>query len=136
MVITISHLTPNETFPSCHPETWQGIISGLLFLQLLGFPTFVCAATAVSNLNSNETSLRYVEDSRDRTVSAAGIVIFLGLLTMLLEYVILSLRLVTEKSLNVFVVSIFSDKFMYESLQKSYILPKFQGIRLVTLIWK
>ena len=67
---------------------------------MLGFPTFVCAATAVSHLNLNAIHLRHVEDSRDNTVSAAGIVVFLGLLTMLMECVIVLLRLVNKGAVN------------------------------------
>ena len=73
---------------------------------MLGFPTFVCAAVAVNHLNSDAIHLRNVEDLRDNTVSAAGIVVFLGLLTMLLECVIVLLRFVTKVAVNTFVVSI------------------------------
>lgn len=72
---------------------------------MLGFPTFVCAAVAVNHLNSDAIHLRHVEDSRDNTVSAAGIVVFLGLLTMLLECVIVLLRFVIKVPVNTFVVS-------------------------------
>jgi len=72
---------------------------------VLGFPTFVCAAVAVNHLNSDAIHLRHVEDSRDNTVSAAGIVVFLGLLTMLLECVIVLLRFVIKIPVNTFVVS-------------------------------
>ena len=72
---------------------------------MLGFPTFVCAAVAVNHLNSDAIHLRHVEDSRDNTVSAAGIVVFLGLLTMLLECVIVLLRFVIKIPVNTFVVS-------------------------------
>ena len=73
---------------------------------MLGFPTFVCAAVAVNHLNSDAIHLRHVEDLRDNTVSAAGIVVFLGLLTMLLECVVVLLRFVTKVAVNTFVVSI------------------------------
>ena len=73
---------------------------------MLGFPTFVCAAVAVNHLNSDAIHLRHVEDSRDNTVSAAGVVVFLGLLTMLIEGVIVLLRLVNEEAVNAFVVSV------------------------------
>ena len=72
---------------------------------MLGFPTFVCAAVAVNHLNSDAIHLRHVEDSRDNTVSAAGIVVFLGLLTMLLECVIVLLSFVIKVPVNTFVVS-------------------------------
>ena len=73
---------------------------------MLGIPTFLCAATAVSHLNLNAIHLRHVEYSRDSTVSAAGIVVFLGLLTMLLELVMVLLRLVNKGAVNTCVVSV------------------------------
>ena len=72
---------------------------------MLGFPTFVCAATAVSSLNTNAVSLLGVEEARDNTVSIAGTVVFLGLLTMLLEGVIVLLRFATTGAFNAIVVS-------------------------------
>ena len=73
---------------------------------MLGLPTFVCAAVAVSNLNANAITLRDVEDSRDSTVTGAGMVGFLGLLTMLLEGVIVLLYFCTKGVLNAFVVGL------------------------------
>ena len=72
---------------------------------MLGFPTFVCAATAVNSLNANTESLLDMEEERDKTVSTAGTVVFLGLLTMLLEGVIILLRFVTTGAFNAIVVS-------------------------------
>lgn len=71
---------------------------------MLGFSAFVCAANAVNTLNANATILRDVEDSRDRGVAAAGIVVFLGLLTILMEGAITLLRFCTDRALNAFVV--------------------------------
>jgi len=73
---------------------------------VLGFSTSVCAAVAVNHLNSNAMQLRHVEDSRDNTVSATGIVIFLGLLTVLMECVVVLLRLLRKETVNCFVVSV------------------------------
>ena len=95
---------------------------------MLGFPTFVCAAVAVNHLNSDAIHLRHVEDSRDNTVSAAGIVVFLGLLTMLLECVIVLLRFVIKVPVNTFVVSnlwnlslpIWSDVNIFHSKMSGY----------------
>lgn len=74
--------------------------------QILGFSAFVCAATAVNNLNANAIILRAVEveDARDRCVATAGIVVFLGLLTVLMEGAITLLRFCTNRALNAFVV--------------------------------
>lgn len=63
----------------------------------------MCAAIAVNHLNSNAIDLKY---SRDSTVSAAGIVVFLGLLTMLMEGVMVLLRLVNKGAVNTCVVSV------------------------------
>jgi len=71
---------------------------------VLGFPTFVCAAVAVNHLNLDAIHLRHVENSRDNTVSAAGIVVFMGLLTMLIECVIVFVRR-REVAVNTFVVN-------------------------------
>lgn len=73
---------------------------------MLGFSTSVCAAVVVNHLNSNAMQLRHVEDSRDNTVSATGIVIFLGLLTVLMECVVVLLRLLRKETVNCFVVSV------------------------------
>ena len=70
----------------------------------------MCAANAVNNLNANATRLRDVEDSRDRSVETAGTVVFLGLLTMLLEGVFILLRLCTKGVLIVCVVGLFYAK--------------------------
>ena len=51
-------------------------------------------------------TLRDVEDSRDNTVTAAGMVGFVGLLTMLLEGIIVLLHFCTEGVLNAFVVGL------------------------------
>ena len=72
---------------------------------MLGFPTFVCAATAVGSLNANAESLLAVENTRDITVSTAGAIVFLGLLTMLLEGVIILFRFVAQGAFNAKVVS-------------------------------
>ena len=65
----------------------------------------MCAAIAINSLNANNESLLDVEEERDDTVSTAGTVVFLGLLTMLLEGVIILLRFVTTGAFNAIVVS-------------------------------
>ena len=59
----------------------------------MGFPTFVCAATAVNHLNGDAVILRDVEQSRDNTVTAAGMVVGVSLVSMLIEGVITVMRL-------------------------------------------
>ena len=66
----------------------------------------MCAAVAVNTLNTNAITLRDVEDSRDQSVAAAGTVAFLGLLTMLLEGVIVLLHFCTKGVLNPYVVGL------------------------------
>ena len=72
---------------------------------MLGLPTFVCAAVAVSNLNANATNLRDVEDSRDQSVATAGMVLGVALVSMLIEGVITAMRLCTKGGVIAFVVS-------------------------------
>ena len=73
----------------------------------------MCAAVAVNTLNTNAITLRDVEDSRDQSVAAAGTVAFLGLLTMLLEGVIVLLHFCTKGVLNPYVVGLSQDSFNY-----------------------
>ena len=56
----------------------------------------MCAANGVNSLNANATILGDVEESRDQSVSTAGTVAFVGLLTMLLEGAIILLRFCTK----------------------------------------
>ena len=63
------------------------------------------AATAVNNLNINALSLGYVEQFRDQAVAVAGIVVFMGLLTMVTEAVIIALRLCTKGAFSIHMVS-------------------------------
>lgn len=72
---------------------------------MFGIPTFLAAAIAVSNLNASAFRLGYVEQSRDKTVAVAGVVVFMGLLTMLTELVAVVMRLCTKDSLSVHMVS-------------------------------
>jgi len=77
----------------------------VLTLQVMSFAAFVCAATAVNNLNADAIiSLRDVEQSRDKAVTGAGTVVFIALLTILMESVVIALRFCTEGIWNVFVV--------------------------------
>ena len=71
---------------------------------MTGFVTFVCAATAVNNLNADAISLRDVEQSRDSAVAGAGIVVFMALLAILMESVIIVLRFCTDGVWNAVVV--------------------------------
>lgn len=77
----------------------------------MGIPTFVGAATAVNSLMANPFSLDHVVQSRDITVAAAGMVVFMGLLTMLTEGVIIGMRFCTKDVFNVHMVSCFSNHF-------------------------
>ena len=54
----------------------------------MGFPTFVCAAIAVSHLNDDALILRDVEQSRDNNITATGMVVGVALVSMLIEGVI------------------------------------------------
>ena len=74
---------------------------------MLGLPTFVCAAVAASNLNANANNLRDVEDSRDRSVAAAGMFIGVALVSMLVEGAITAMRFCTKGGVIGFVVSCF-----------------------------
>ena len=58
----------------------------------MGFPTFVCAATAINHLNDDAISLRDVEQSRDDNVTAAWMVVGVALVSMLIEGVITAMR--------------------------------------------
>ena len=93
---------------------------------MLGFPTFVCAATAVNSLNANTESLLDVEEERDNTVSTAGTVVFLGHLTMLLEGGIILLRFVTKGAFNAIVVSpCHAINYCHAPYRREYKLGKF-----------
>ena len=65
----------------------------------------MCAAVAVSNLNANATNLRNVEDSRDQSVTTAGMVVGVALVSMLIEGVITAMRFCTKGGVIAFVVS-------------------------------
>ena len=58
----------------------------------MGFPTFVCAATAINHLNDDALILRDVEQSRDNNVTAAWMVVGVALVSMLIEGVITAMR--------------------------------------------
>jgi len=68
----------------------------------------VCAATAVNNLNANTFGLGHV---KEKTVAATGIVVFIALLTMLIEAVIIAMRFLTKEVFSVPLVSCFSYQF-------------------------
>ena len=72
---------------------------------MLGLPTFVCAAVAVGNLNANATNLRDVEQSRDNTVTAAGMLVGVALVSMLIEGVMTAMCFCTKGGVIAFVVS-------------------------------
>ena len=78
---------------------------------MLGLPTFVCAAVAASNLNANANNLRDVEDSRDRSVAAAGKFVGVALVSMLVEGAITAMRFCTKGGVIGFVVSCFLKLF-------------------------
>ena len=65
----------------------------------------MCAAVAVSNVNATATYLRDVEDSRDQSVTTAGMVVGVALVSMLIEGVITVMRLCTKGGVIGFVVS-------------------------------
>lgn len=65
-------------------------------LQVIGFATFICAATAVKTLNADAISLGDMEQSRDEAVTGTGIVVFMALLVILMETVIIVLRFCTD----------------------------------------
>ena len=65
----------------------------------------MCAAVAVSNLNANATNLRDVEDSRDQSVTTAGMVVGVALVSMLIEGVITAMHFYTKDGVIAFVVS-------------------------------
>lgn len=67
-----------------------------LTLQVMGFATFVCAATAVNTLNADAVSLGNMEQSRDEAVTGTGIVVFMALLVILMETVIIVVRFCTD----------------------------------------
>ena len=72
---------------------------------MLVFSTFVSAATAINHLNDDAVSLRYVEQTRDNTVTAAGMVVGVALVSMLIEGVITAMRCCTNSGVVAFVVS-------------------------------
>ena len=74
---------------------------------MLGFPTFVSAATAINHLNNDAIGLRDVEQSRDNTVTAAGMVVGVALMSMSIEGVITAMRFCTNSDAIAFVVSCF-----------------------------
>ena len=72
----------------------------------MGIPTIVCAAIAVNHLNGDAIILRDVEQSRDNTVTAAGMVVGVALVSMLIEGVITVMRLCRRSCVIATVVSI------------------------------
>ena len=72
----------------------------------MGIPTIVCAAIAVIRLNSDAIILRDVEQSRDNTVTAAGMVVGVALVSMLIEGVITVMRFCRRNCVIATVVSI------------------------------
>ena len=58
----------------------------------MGFPTFVCAATAINHLNDDALILQDVEQSRDNNVTAAWMVVGVALVSILIEGVITAMR--------------------------------------------
>lgn len=71
----------------------------------MGLPTIVCAAIAVIHLNSDVIIFRDVEQSRDNSVTAAGMILGVALVSMLIEGVITAMRLCTKGGVIGFVVS-------------------------------
>ena len=72
----------------------------------MGFPTFVCAATAVNHLNDDALILQDVEQSRDNNVTAAGMVVGVALVSMSIEGVITAMRFCRRNHVIAIVVSI------------------------------
>ena len=79
----------------------------------MGFPTFVCAAIAVSHLNGDSVILQDVEQSSDSNVTAAGMLVGVALMSMSIEGVITAMRFCTKSCVIAIVVS-----FMYYPLQQ------------------
>lgn len=79
----------------------------------MGIPTFVSAAIVVNNLNGSSLSLGHVEQSRDITVAAAGLIVFMGLLTMLTEVVIIAMHFCTRGFFSIAVVSLLLISALY-----------------------
>ena len=75
-----------------------------LILQVMGLAAFICAATAVNKLNTDVINLRDVEQLRDTTLTGAGMVVGVTLLTILMEGVIIVLRFCTDGVWNALVV--------------------------------
>lgn len=65
------------------------------------------AATAINHLNDDSVILRSVEVSRDITVTAAGMVVGVALVSMSIEGVITAMRFFTNSDAIAFVVSCF-----------------------------
>ena len=76
----------------------------------MGFPTFVCAAIAVSHLNDDALILRGVEQSRDNNVTATGMVVGVALVSMLIEGVITAMCFCRRN--RVVIATVVSIKFM------------------------
>ena len=72
----------------------------------MGLPTIVCAAIAVIHLNSDVIIFRDVEQSRDNSVTAAGMILGVALVSMLIEGVITVMRLFRRGRVIATVVSI------------------------------
>lgn len=97
----------------------------------MGFPTFVCAATAVNHLNGDALILQDVEQSRDNNVTAAWMVVGVALVSMSIEGVITAMRFCTKSrviatvvSINIYssVCSLASFHFPFLNLQFTFIM--------------
>lgn len=90
------------------------------------------AATAVNILNANALSLGYWEQFRDKTVAVAGIVLFMGLLSILTEAVIIAMRFCTTGVFSVSMVSVFLSFVSLESGHVSFGTKVSASIEMVT----
>ena len=82
----------------------------------------MCAAVAVSNLNATATNL--VEDSRDQSVTTAGMVLGVALVSMLIEGVITAMRLCTKGGVIAFVVSQSQSKQLDCRQKNSFVIAE------------
>ena len=93
----------------------------------MAIPTIVCAAIAVDHLNGDAIILRDVEQSRDNTVTAAGMVLGVALVSMLIESVITAMRFCRRSRVIATVVSInlYSSVCSYSHFQA---FPNFNSL--------